>query len=505
MNEDLQRLIGWFLWYLDCSIEELARRAGVNASTVHHWKKGKVTRAHIEKLAETAGLSMAFVDAVVLPNIAALRLGRGAEDEVFRDLGDAARALEGSLAGVGRSAVAELFAFLHEEPPPEREAAREQCARLKSREAEDLWYLIEARPEFHSRELAVLLALESEDVASDDAGRALLLARVAHRIAELVPRAEGRHGGTDEHGRTRTDTEPSSALQGLTLAFVSNAQRVANEMQEAEETFKRALERWWAGEEAERATLPGWRLLDLEASLCRDLRRFSRTLELLDKAQAAAPPEDHPRILVKRAVTLEHMGDAEGAIVVLREAALLPVRQGDRRLPWTIQFNLAANLSLLDRFKEAADLLPRIHELAVSSKELDEIRIVWLRARIDGGLGRSAEARAGFDQVRRDFERREMAYDYALASLERAALDLKEGRTGEVRELAEEMAWIFEAQGIHREALAALTLFRGAAAREEATAEMARRMVRYLYRARWEEGLRFEPSPPAPLPRAGEG
>lgn len=368
--------------------------------------------------------------------------------------------------------MAELVAFLEEEPAAEREDAREQCQRLKTCEAEDLWYLIEARPEFQTRELALLLAYESEEAASDDANRALLLARVAHRVAQLA-------GG--------------GALEGLTLAIVANAYRVANEMEKAEKAFERALAFWQAGTEVERATLPGWRLLDLEGSLCRDQRRFPRALVLLDQAQAAAPPEHHPRILVKRAVTLEHMGDADGAIEVLKEAALLAESQGNSRLLFRIHANLGANLCHLGRYGDAEVLLPRIQELAAEGarKELDEIRIGWLRGRIEAGLGRAAEGRAAFDQVRRDFETRGMAYDYALVSLERAELDLREGRNAEVRALAEEMAWIFKAKGIHREALAALTLFRTAADREQATAELARRMVRYLYLAQHDPELRF--------------
>jgi tetratricopeptide (TPR) repeat protein len=472
-DTDLQRLIRWFCWYLDCSVEELARRAGVNESSVRRWAKGTTTprRANVEKLAEAAGLRMTFIEAVVLPGIAAVRLAEASEEEVFRDLAEAAREFDSSLAGLGRVAVTELVAYLEAEPEVEREDAREQCNRLKSREADDLWYLIEARPEFQTKELALLLALESADAASDDAGRALLLARVAHRAAQLA-------GGV--------------ALEGWTLAFGMNALRVSNEMQEAKEILVRAHDRWQAGDEAERAMLPGWRLLDLEASLCRDQRQFSRALDLLAKAEAAAPPEDLPRILVKRAVTLEHMGDAEGAIEVLQEAAPLAERQGDSRLVFRILANLGANLCHLDRYGEAEELLPRIQELAAGSrKELDELRMVWLRARIDAGQGRAAEARSGFDQVRSGFEEREMGYDYALASLERAELDLREGRTAEVKALAEEMAWIFKKKGIHREALAALGLFRAAAGREEATAEMAGRMVRYLYRARREPGLKF--------------
>jgi hypothetical protein len=48
----------------------------------------------------------------------------------------------------------------------------------------------------------------------------------------------------------------------------------------------------------------------------------------------------------------------------------------------------------------------------------------------------------------------------ALASLDLAVLYLKEGRAGEVKELAREMAEVFRAQGIAREAFAALTLLR---------------------------------------------
>ncbi len=479
MDEDLQRLIGWFLWYIDCSIEELARRAGVSESTIRHWRKGKPTprRGNIEALAKVAGLSMTFIDSVVLPGIATVRLGQATEEEAFRDLAAVAKVLDSSLTSVGRAAVAELLTFL-EEDSVQQEDAKMQCECLESREADDLWYLIEARPEFQTKELALLLAFESAEVASDDADRALLLARVAHRVAEIV----------------RGERE-SSALEGLTLALVANAQRVGNALEEAEETLADARELWQGGEEAERATLPGWRLLDLEASLCRDRRRFSQALRLLADAEAAARPEDIPRILVKRAVTLEHMGDPEGAIVVLQGAAQRADGQRDPRLHWTIQFNLAANLCFLDRHAEARELLPIINELAVKigrRKELDEIRTVWLRARIDAGIGRPTEAWARFEQVRGEFKKRTMAADYALVSLERAVLDLRKGRNAEARVLAEEMAWIFESKGLHQETRAALTLFCKAAARERATAELAERMLRYLHQARYEPELKFE-------------
>jgi hypothetical protein len=84
-----------------------------------------------------------------------------------------------------------------------------------------------------------------------------------------------------------------------------------------------------------------------------------------------------------------------------------------------------------------------------------------------------------------------MWYDVALALLEIAALLLEEGRTAEVKELTPALAQVFESRDIHREALAALRLFQVAAERETATADFAHRVLRFLFRARHDEGLRF--------------
>jgi hypothetical protein len=58
--------------------------------------------------------------------------------------------------------------------------------------------------------------------------------------------------------------------------------------------------------------------------------------------------------------------------------------------------------------------------------------------------------------------------------------------------LAQGLAAVFKSEGVHREALAALRLFREAAERETATPELTRNVLRYLFRARYDQGLRFE-------------
>jgi hypothetical protein len=123
----------------------------------------------------------------------------------------------------------------------------------------------------------------------------------------------------------------------------------------------------------------------------------------------------------------------------------------------------------------------------------DGTRLRWLEGRIAAGRGNRKQAISILAQVRDEFLRCGLAQDGALVSLEMAVLYLEMGRTAEVRILTRQMAPIFKAQGIHREILAALTLFRDAAESESVTLELAHRLVTYLNRARYNPDLHFQP------------
>jgi hypothetical protein len=119
-----------------------------------------------------------------------------------------------------------------------------------------------------------------------------------------------------------------------------------------------------------------------------------------------------------------------------------------------------------------------VRELAIQQgNDLDLLRVVWLEARLAGGEGRIEEAIAGLERVRQDFTARGLPYDAALASLDLALLWLKVGRSREVLEIARAMTWIFQAQGISREALGALALFREAAQSEAVTVDLVQRVI----------------------------
>jgi tetratricopeptide (TPR) repeat protein len=196
--------------------------------------------------------------------------------------------------------------------------------------------------------------------------------------------------------------------------------------------------------------------------------------------------------LINKGFTLEVMGRYERAIEALLEAEPLVELQGDPRLSYMRRFNLAVVYTHGSYYAEATELVQQVLELATERGDANEIsRVTWLRGRIAAGQGRREEALQLLEQARREFASFGMMADAALALLEEAALLLDGGRPAAVKMLSRELAKVLESKGVHQEALAALRLFHEAAEREEATAELARHVLRYLFRARYDQGLRL--------------
>jgi transcriptional regulator with XRE-family HTH domain len=463
---------------------DLEEASGVSAKMISLYERGARTlsRERLETLAGAMGFDGAAIDFFLL----LVGKSNGVTDEAPLSPVDPTpdeRQLIGQLAA--RSGVRAM----NMTSAQMLKLARTRRARLDRREAAALWERLESMTpaqrrlaveearEFQLWSLAERLCHESEEAASDRADRALELARLACQVAKLAP--------VSEAWRPR--------LEGYALGFLANAQRVSNDMPAAEATFARAWKLWEARAGSDHGLLAEWRLLDRAASFHRDRRQFAEALDRLDRALITAPRASAGRILMNKAVTLEHMGEAGRAIEALRDAAALVDGRSEPRLLCVLRFNLIVNLCHLGRYDEAESLLPEVQELALAlRKELDLVRVVWLKGKIAAGLGSGQEARVSFEQVRREFTAREMAYDCALVTLELAALLLDQGHARDVRSLAEEMLWIFRAQGVHREALAALQVFCDAARREAASAELARRVVLFLHRAQHDPQLRFE-------------
>jgi transcriptional regulator with XRE-family HTH domain len=353
------------------------------------------------------------------------------------------------------------------------EAARRDAgtlwARLKAQPRQSRRNLVADSPELQNWALAERVCEASVRAAADNPQEALDLADLALFIAGRV------EGGEDWRRR----------LEGYAWAHVANARRVANDFAGADEAFVRAWDLWRAGAVSD--LLPEWRMLSLEASLRREQHRFGEALELLDRAASATDGDlaTAGRILLKKEFVFEQMGDLDGALTALAEATPFIEVAGDPHLLFALHFETAKDLCAVEQYAKAAKLLPEVRKLAVQlGNELDLIRVVWLAARLAVGQGRREEAIEGLEQVRREFMVRQLPYDAARACLELAAIYLKEGQTVEVKTLAREMAPIFHAQGIAREALASLSLFRDAAQQDTATVELAWRVIAEIEKTR---------------------
>jgi transcriptional regulator with XRE-family HTH domain len=360
----------------------------------------------------------------------------------------------------------------------DRAAARELWERIRGLPREVQEVELGHVPAALQWALCEMLCLESQRSCGDDPIRARLLAELALSAAD---RAEG-----NDAWRAR--------LRGFSWAHIGNAIRVQGDLPAAECAFISAEELWKDGKPVENELLEEGIIFALKASLRRAQRRFDEAAELLEQALALAGSSSfRVKVLLNRARLFGDLGDHRRAVGILRalNESIRPDEDGRVRL-WVRQI-LADSLSKLGCLDEAAALLPEAHRLCLEhGGEVNLFRVLWIEGRIAIGQGNGSVGIATLSRVRGEFASRNLGYDTALVSLELAVCYAGEGRADQVKSLARHMAPIFQAQDVHREALAALALFRQAAERERVTEAFAREVLLYLRRARFEPDLRFD-------------
>lgn len=457
---------------------ELAAALGCAPTLVCDYEAGRkpLSRKRLDAIVAVLGLSPEAVDRSLayLAGVRALSppeggpAVRGADNEAF-------------IAGVAANAEAWARTWLTLDDQRRAQAARHDARflweRLKPLTPAQRRAQVETSMDFRTWALCELICEKSLEAAADRADRALDLASLAVRIAELAP-------GLGEWRKR---------LQGYALAHLANARRVGGDLAAAEEVFTRAKRLWEAGAAASVSFLEEALFLGLEASLRREQRRLDESLALLEQALAAAKGNLRIRLLINRARVLERKEDFEGAIAALKEVIPILATDQEPRLRFAVLFNLSQNLLEAGRPVEAETLLPDLRQLIMLTETaLNSVRLQWLEGRTCAYLGQRQKAITILARVRDDFTTRNIAYDAALVTLELAALLLEEDRSQAVRSLSRQIVWIFKSQGIHCEALASLRLFCETVEREALTLEMTRRMVTYLHRARHDPELRFE-------------
>lgn len=326
---------------------------------------------------------------------------------------------------------------------------------------------------YRSLELSRHLSTWARDEVFSDPARAVELARLAVEIADRLE-AGGYPPGIAADARA------------LAWAALGNARRVGSDLFEAERALHTAQEFL---EEGSGHPMVRAEVASLLGSLRLDQTRFEEAEGVLEEVarvyQQHGSGRQEAKILLQLGRAATDAGNPDLAITFL-ERVRGALEDGDPRLRLFASHSLVVALSDAGRIDEASELFESIQAdyEAHGGDFWMEQRRLWAEARLCLGRGRPQEAEEAFLRVREGFAEREVAYEFALVSLELAGMLLAQGRNAEVRRLAEELLPIFSSRQVHRHALSGLALFQNAAAAERVSSDLVRELHRYLQRAR---------------------
>ena len=368
-------------------------------------------------------------------------------------------------------------------PPVDRAATPKLSVHDRQRRAREVLTVLDALPDHATRlaaargsalagpdpDLVELLLKTGRERIHDSPREALERAELAVEVARRLP--EAMYGA-------RFCRDRLAEARG----HEANALRVVGKLRQAERVMAKAAKLL----EGSTDDFLRAEVASFAASLAKDQRRWADAQAALDLAerlytQVGAAPEALIRVRLNRAHVASCSGDLASAVVQAR-AGLEAV---DETTPSILRFiahhNLACYLCDAGHHQEARGLLAAAEPLYLAHPDRSfRLRLNWLRGRIALGLDDPLMAEANFRGARDGFLEAGLGYDAALVALDLAVLCLEQGRTAEVREIAAWTSALFEANEIHREALAALTMFREAALQDLVTVQEIRRVARRL-------------------------
>jgi tetratricopeptide (TPR) repeat protein len=380
------------------------------------------------------------------------------------------------------SRVLQAFSFLLDRllalgPREMRRAERDLQEILSLPAAERAARIERSRTRFRSPALVRLLLEASRRSIPGRPGEARELAELARKVANRNPRMAEYFD-----------------LYTLSTALLANACRASGDLQGASQAFE--IVRRIMSEHGVTDLEVVARVDDLMGSLRKDQRRLAEAERLLKRAVLLfglrRVPDDAARALIKLADFYWVQGNLDQGIDTARSALGLLGPGSDLLLHVAGHYNLTFYLLKAGRHEEAAGQLEADQALYAQVREpWLELRLTWLQGDIAAARGDFARAEQAYLDTRSVCIGQGIGYDAAMVSLDLAVLYLKEGRMADVQRVAEEMLPIFQAQDVHREALAALQLFQEAARQQELTIEKTLEVAAYLRAARTEPGLRF--------------
>jgi tetratricopeptide (TPR) repeat protein len=335
-------------------------------------------------------------------------------------------------------------------------------------------------PRFANWGLCEYLIERSRAARFDNGQRTLDYAELALKVSQRLD--------AQRYGRVAV-----ADLRARTWLHVANARRIVSELSSAEAAFRNARHEYRNG--------TGDKMLQAElllhiAELRRAQRRFSEALRLYDRGvKILRRLEEFDQAgfwLIGKALTHSYGGDPTTAIRTLDEALSFIDRHRDRRGYAMAHHNRAVALLELGDMPAALTELdlarPIFRELGDSASAM---RVHWLEGRIALQLREHEVAETAFLEVREYFVSRGAPYDVALVSLDLALVFAEQARTADMKRLAAEMLPIFQALGIHREAIAALLVYQQAAEMETVSLGLIKELAAYFEKASKNPALPF--------------
>lgn len=359
----------------------------------------------------------------------------------------------------------------------ERAEAQNLVAELLRHRSERQEILIRNHPGFHTWGVFErLLEVSYEETARRSPLLGERLARLALDLSE--------HLDTRLYGAQSIED-----LRGRAWAYIGNARRVRSDLRSSQEAFDLALVHLRLGtrEPWERAVY-----LSLRASLLRAQRRFDEAMRLLKRSlvlfRAVGDRHWIGLNLLSMDTVLHQVGQPEKGIPLLCEALDHIDSVKEPRLLLLAEHNLSDDLADAGQYMEAQRHLVKARPLYRCFNEpWIRHRHSWVEGKVARGLGQPDRSEELLLSARAGFLEMSSLYDVALVSLDLASLYAEQGRTSELKWLAQEMVPIFSSLQVQRETLAAFTLWQQAVDAETVGAELTARVASSLKRARYDQ------------------
>jgi tetratricopeptide (TPR) repeat protein len=275
---------------------------------------------------------------------------------------------------------------------------------------------------------------------------------------------------------------------------LGNAYRVADKLDEASSALGDATVYW---SEGSRDELLKAHMFDYQATLYAARRHFIEASEALDTVHSIymGTGDTHRagRALISNGIYCGYAGDYEQAIRLLKDGLEKVDHAKDPGLAAAAVQSQVSFLVMLDRFLDARQLLQSYRFPAdVLGARTNQLKIRWVEAAIQAGLGDLQQAEEGLLEVMRGFGEKELFYKGALAGLDLVHLWYRQGRREEVREVVGELLKVFLTYRINREALLALNLLESALEQGIEAGAILNRVTEFIRRAETQPGMKYD-------------